>query len=64
MLDSGISDHLSSFLQPGTRESTAVTVEPSNIGNDICLLHSCNFVYSNRGFINPAVIPTSMTEML
>jgi len=32
VLDSGISDHLSSFLQPGTRESTAVTVEPSNIG--------------------------------
>lgn len=63
MLDSGLSDHLSSFLQPGTRESTAVTVEPSNIGNDICLLRSCNFVNSNCGFINSAVIPKSMTKV-
>lgn len=31
VLDSGISDHFSSFLQPGARDSTAVTVEPSNI---------------------------------
>ena len=64
MLDSGISDHLSSFLQPATRESTAVTVEPSHIGNDICLLHSCNFAYSYCEFINPAVILTSMTKVL
>lgn len=64
MLDSSISGHLSSFLQPGTRENTAVTVEPSNIGNDICLLCSCDFVYSNCGFVNSAVIPTSMTKVL
>ncbi|XP_021935381.1 BRCA2-interacting transcriptional repressor EMSY isoform X4 [Zootermopsis nevadensis] len=31
VLESGIADHFSSFLQPGTGDSTAVTVEPSNM---------------------------------
>ncbi|PNF25978.1 hypothetical protein B7P43_G06364 [Cryptotermes secundus] len=31
VLDPGIDDHLSNFLQPGTGDSTAVTVEPSNM---------------------------------
>lgn len=61
MLDPGISDHLSSFLQPGTGDSTAVTVEPSNMGNDTFVPH---FVYSKCGFINPAVTPSSIMKVL
>jgi hypothetical protein len=62
VLDPGIDDHLSSFLQPGTGDSTAVTVEPSNMGNDTFLQYFCDLFIINCGFINPAVILTLMTR--
>jgi hypothetical protein len=61
-LDPGTGDHLSSFLQPGIGDSTAVTVEPSNMGNDTFLQYFYELSIINCGFINPTVILTSMTR--
>jgi hypothetical protein len=62
VLNPGIDDHLSSFLQQGTGDSTAVTVEPSNIGNNTFLSYLYALFIISCEFINPTVIWSLMTR--